>query len=98
MTRRSSFQRGRQNVYACGCCGRQTRGAGDAFGADLCGECYELAGIENAISDRGDEALTSYAVEARRLLALLRTKPGADMTNWNDLTATLDAWDARRTS
>lgn len=55
---RTRFQRGANNVYDCGVCHRTTRGAGDAFNVRLCGECFELAGIDNTISDNGIEYAT----------------------------------------
>lgn len=48
------FQKG-SGVYACGVCSRQTRstGRGDNEHVGLCEECYDIAGIENEISDNG---------------------------------------------
>ncbi len=99
VNRRSSFQGGfgRASVYACRCCKRQTRGAGDAFGVELCGECFELAGIENAISDNGEEVVGTYYDEARASLAKL-AKLGADLSNWQDLISILDAFDKKSLS
>ena len=46
------FQKG-TGCYTCAVCGKQTRdtGAGEA-GCGLCAGCYEMAGWENAHSDR----------------------------------------------
>jgi hypothetical protein len=49
-TRLNKFQRG-AGVFSCRMCDRQTRGDGDAAGVRLCSECYENAGIENALMD-----------------------------------------------
>jgi hypothetical protein len=46
------FQRGGPGVYACRVCKRNTRDTGvTAIGSELCAECYELAGLENAMLD-----------------------------------------------
>lgn len=68
----SRFARG-SGQYACNCCGRQTRstGRGDNEQVRLCAECFDLAGIENHLSDTGE--LGRYVTEARELFAALRT-------------------------
>lgn len=68
-SRNSRFQRG-SGVFACGCCARRTRDTGgDNTGVELCAECYELAGIENQISDYGDSEgkLAVWEAEAAAL-------------------------------
>lgn len=40
--------------YSCKVCTRKTRDTGDNGALRLCPECYEMAGIENAIADSGD--------------------------------------------
>lgn len=48
------FGRG-SGVYVCESCTRKTRQTGgDNDSLRLCEECYEIAGLENAISDHGD--------------------------------------------
>jgi hypothetical protein len=49
------FQRG-SGCYTCDSCKRQTRstGRGDNENCALCAECFEIAGLENEISDHGD--------------------------------------------
>lgn len=42
-------------MYACRCCGRNTRNTGDNGDVLLCPECYELSGQENHISDTDGE-------------------------------------------
>lgn len=56
MSATNRFARG-SGMYVCDCCGRKTRstGCGDNENAGLCAECYDLAGIENAISDGGHD-------------------------------------------
>lgn len=92
MARLKTFVRG-SSTYHCRVCERLTRATSrEELGLDgICKHCYELAGIENTISDNGIEraAEWGYVTEAHRLLAELATKPGADMTNWDDLKAVL---------
>ena len=52
-TKNSRFQKG-SGVFQCESCKRSTRDTGgDNTSLRLCEECYELAGIENQISDQG---------------------------------------------
>lgn len=45
------FARG-SGVYTCGVCGKQTRQTDpDSAGVGLCGNCYEVAGVENFHND-----------------------------------------------
>ncbi len=71
-------------AYVCRCCGRTTRdtGRGDNEGVELCVQCYELAGIENGISD--GEPLETYAGDAKVYLAELKAK-GGDLSKWRDV-------------
>lgn len=48
----SRFQKG-SGLFKCRCCGHNTRstGNGDNEFVRLCTICYDIAGIENAISD-----------------------------------------------
>lgn len=51
MHKTSRFQRG-SGCYECDVCGRKTRNVGNqSFSSKLCSECFDLAGIENEISD-----------------------------------------------
>lgn len=78
-----TFQRG-SAVYKCNSCGRSTRNTGDEGNSRLCYECYELAGIDNEISDNGgmltEDSYTkpAYVVE---LLTTLRNKHGINLHN-----------------
>lgn len=56
-----SFRRG-QSTYTCRCCGRVTRDTNSEGSIELCAQCYELAGLENELSDYGvHESLTQSA-------------------------------------
>lgn len=73
------FQRGmfgaRPTVYACNLCGRKTRNTGDEGGVDLCRQCFDLAGMQNEVSD-GYVTRAEHAAEAARLLAEITAKGG----------------------
>lgn len=62
--------------YKCQCCKRQTRstGRGDNENNRLCAECYDMAGIENEISDMGSTPERVAEIEA--LKALIISKGG----------------------
>lgn len=61
------FRRG-ESTYTCRVCKKTTRNVGgDEFQVQLCKDCFDLAGIENHLSDCGD--LEGYADEAREILA-----------------------------
>lgn len=64
------------SVYTCGCCKRKTRqtGRGDNENVGLCAECYDLGGIENAISDCG--TTPELEAEAAELRAAIVAKGG----------------------
>jgi hypothetical protein len=81
-----TFRRG-SSTFNCRVCTRLTRHVeADQSGCgDICHECFELAGMENAISDYGDEAVTDYKNEIIDHLKVLKTKKGADMSTWTDL-------------
>jgi len=49
---RGKFQRGRNYVVTCRCCGKSTHSSIDGcLGLDLCRDCLEEANVENARSD-----------------------------------------------
>lgn len=72
--RHSQFQRG-SGTYACTSCGHQTRDTGDNGQCKLCPICYELAGIDNYLSD--EKNLGSYFDEAARLMNQLAVQVGS---------------------
>ncbi len=82
------FVRG-QSVYTCRCCKRKTRqtGRGDNDGVQLCAECYDLAGEENHLSDKG-----KFYGKPAEILALIAAveKLGGDASCWNGLKATAE--------
>lgn len=71
----SQFQRG-SACYGCLSCGRKTRstGQGDNEMVRLCVECYELAGIENEMSDHG--RTPELIAEIKKLQEVISTKGG----------------------
>ena len=74
-TQNNRFQRG-TGCYTCQSCKRQTRATGgnDNEHVGLCAECYEVAGIENQISD-GD-GTPELLAEIARLKAIIAEKGG----------------------
>lgn len=78
----SKFRRG-SLVFACNVCGRKTRETGvQSVGNKICPQCYELAGLENEISDH----YTTFAeVEGsiRSLVAEVEAK-GGNVAEWNE--------------
>lgn len=73
----SKFQKG-VGVYCCEICERRTRTVDrDAAVCRLCAECYEYAGIENMLSDGGEDP------ELRAQLEVLKARIealGGDIT------------------
>jgi hypothetical protein len=70
-------------VYKCNVCGRGTRDTGvQSLGNKLCPQCYELAGIENSISD-GYETMETMGDTIRRYVADIVAK-GGNVSDWND--------------
>lgn len=88
--KRKRFTGGGAGVFVCQCCKRRTRELnGDHAQTGNCAICFELAGMENAVSDRGDEAIAEYREEALGLMKKLE-KLGGDMATWADLKAQLE--------
>ena len=76
----SRFRRG-SSTFKCQTCGRLTRETGvQSMGNENCPQCYELAGIENEISDghttRGERltAIRGYVAEV--------AAKGGDVSEW----------------
>lgn len=60
---KNRFEKG-SGVYTCRMCSRKTRATGeDNQYVQLCYECFDLAGIENQISDHG----STPELESKRL-------------------------------
>jgi hypothetical protein len=79
----STFQRG-SAVFTCNVCERKTRYTGvQSFGNQICPPCYELAGIENEISD-GHCLIETRREEILRLVADVAAK-GGNVTEWDGL-------------
>lgn len=77
------FTRG-SGAYQCNCCGRITRstGRGDNENADMCAECYDLAGEENSLLDTG--SFYSSPDSILDMIDFIATK-GGDASVWEDL-------------
>ncbi len=73
---RSHFRTGR-STFICGVCGRRTRDAGQALGAECCFECYELAGLDNTVND-GCAPLDEVAAERDALLVKAVARGGSE--------------------
>lgn len=79
MKNNSRFAKG-SGVYKCHSCGRSTRATGanlDAVDLRLCGECYEIGGIENQISDNPNHAdVPKWEAEIEQLKARITERGG----------------------
>lgn len=76
----SKFHRG-SSTFACNVCGRTTRDTGvQSAGNKICPQCFELAGIENEISD----GYTTVAAEAKKISELIEqiVAKNGDTTEW----------------
>lgn len=78
MRRNTGFQHGAGNVFTCEDCGRRTRKTRENPTDGYCFECYELAGLYNALTDNGEEAFREdgYVEERDALLAAIVAKGG----------------------
>jgi hypothetical protein len=89
-TKRNTFSRSAGSVYSCDCCGRKTRNTGaQSIGSRTCPQCFDLAGIENEISD-GYTTVDAERAKIDTLIAEIRAKGG----NPDDSFASLLADDA----
>lgn len=74
---RSHFRRGQgRTVFACECCGRQTRGQTDCIGIEMCQQCYDLAGDDNMHNDDGTDPTPEQMAHYNALLAEIVAKGG----------------------
>lgn len=81
-SRNSNF--GRSGVFTCRVCERQSRETGvQSMGSELCPECYELAGIENEISD-GYTTLADRKDLIDTYIARIKSK-GGDASEWQQI-------------
>lgn len=72
----ATFSRVAGSVYVCCNCGRKTRNTGkQSVGSETCGECWDLCGLENEVSD-GHKTKEEAWPEARALMAECRKKGG----------------------
>lgn len=73
---RNTFTKRGGSVYTCDTCGRSTRHTGaQSLGSTLCPQCFDLAGIENEISD-GHATIEEKREEIAALIAEIREKGG----------------------
>lgn len=84
----------RQSTFTCRVCSRKTRDTGDNGSLELCPQCYELAGIENTISDNGIDyaAEQGYIAEAEQHLAKLAKKGVDTDATWGDIKHSIADW------
>lgn len=75
-----TFHRG-SSVLTCRCCARKTRDVGNG---DICAQCFDLAGIDNEISD-GHATAAERAAEVSDLVADLQSKNVDVVAAWGDL-------------
>lgn len=90
-TRTTTSTKG-SGVYKCGCCGRATRddGNGDSVNLKLCTQCFELGGINNAVSD-GDDAAQYCATVTDLVGQLDALKAPEAREQWGELLAKVTA-------
>lgn len=67
-------------TFICDCCGHNTRNTGvQSVDSKLCPACWELAGLENALSDDGEERFAAiYADEVNVYFAEIRARSDAE--------------------
>jgi hypothetical protein len=83
VARINKFYRG-SATFKCNVCGRGTRDTGaQSVGNKICPQCYELAGIENSISD-GYATREEQRAEIDRFIAEILAK-GGDVADWRHL-------------
>jgi hypothetical protein len=71
-------------TFTCICCGHRTRNTGvQSLGSELCPPCYELAGIENEISD-GFATIEELRSEIDKLLTAVELQ-GGSLDQWEGL-------------
>lgn len=74
MPKQNRFKRG-ETTYTCASCKRLTRNTGDNGQCELCPQCFELAGIENAVND-DDSIIDEVRERVERLAAEIRAAGG----------------------
>ncbi|QIG69493.1 hypothetical protein EVC17_010 [Rhizobium phage RHph_Y1_1] len=62
MAKFNKFRKG-ASTFVCECCGHHTRETGQALGAKICYACFELAGLENMLSDDGEEQFAKVGAD-----------------------------------
>lgn len=90
MKNASHFQRG-SGVYTCRVCGHRTRatGRGDNENVELCADCFDLAGLENQVSD-GEPLSAAQQVEVNHVAPIINRRAGREV--WNPADFGLESW------
>lgn len=97
MSRVNRFQQG-TGCFVCESCGHRTRKTTtDCRDSAICDLCFELAGMENGASDRGEEAVKDYLREATDIYMTI-TGRGGHYEFWTELGDAVLAEVARRNS
>jgi hypothetical protein len=85
MAKRNTFSKLAGSTYPCDTCGRLTRNTGhQGIGCQLCPQCFDLAGIENEISD-GYCSGAERRDEVLQLIAEIKAKGGQPDANFAGL-------------
>lgn len=75
-TRRNTFTKMGGSTFNCATCTRRTRHTGaQSLGCDLCPQCFELAGIENELSD-GNATIDERRTMIEALITDIEAKGG----------------------
>lgn len=83
MNQKDVFRRGGRGVFPCGICTRKCRETREqSMGSDLCTFCWQLAGIENEISD-GHVTLADRKSSIWELVYDIERKKG-DASSWRE--------------
>lgn len=91
MNTNAHFRKG-SGMFNCTCCGRGTRETGaQAVGVRLCPDCWELAGIYNALQDEGPSGVVPYAAEIRERCANIVSKGGTLDGDAEELLSVVDS-------
>lgn len=74
--RKNTFTKIAGSTYKCDCCGRGTRNTGvQSFSSMTCPQCFELAGLENEVSD-GYQTTEEVRLQVEDLVAQVEAKGG----------------------
>jgi phage FluMu protein Com len=89
--RKNTFTKFAGATYRCDTCGRLTRYTGaQSLGSKLCPQCFDLAGLENDISD-GNRTAAECRGEVLGLVEAIEAKGGRPREHFADLLAVVEA-------